>query len=217
MSPWQLWWFDLRVGLPTALGLLRRRLGWRALAGVLLSFVWRDLTTSPFRPLGKPAGPGERFTRHQLKPVLLLHDALRARGHTQAEALALLGHVVAQTGARFVRYNIPHPTPQSWGALSEEGRRAFAGRILQRFGNAEAQVVAVGERSFAMDVTRCHFVELTARLGRRELAPLFCAADSVVYSHPSMPVALQRDETLAGGHARCAFRFAFRDDQSGGS
>ena len=55
-------------------------------------------------------------------------------------------------------------------------------------------------------------MDLTRRLGRTELAPLFCGADSVYFDQPDSPLRLVRDETLAGGGQRCAFRFHLDDD-----
>ena len=68
---------------------------------------------------------------------------------------------------------------------------------------------------FAFDVTFCHFVDLTQRLGRNHLAPLFCLADSVYFGQEDVDIRLDRDTTLAGGDDRCRFRFAFRKGQDG--
>ncbi len=205
-------WFDLRHGAPVALGTLRRELGpWRALRA-LLAFAWRDWTRDPYRPLRDDPRPDrrERFTRRQLRPVLLLDAALReALGLSPDRSREILAQIVARSGARFVGSQVRHPTPAEWEALDPPGRRALAERILSRFGNAETRVVEDPAADLAFDVTRCHFVSLCARLGRPELASLFCAADRVFYDDPGLPIRLDRAETLAAGDPRCAFRLSF--------
>ena len=207
-------WFDLRYGLPTAVRVLVSELGLFRALRVGLAVGWRGLTRDPFRPLrgGAPPSPGEAFTRRQLEPVLLLEGVLRERhGLDPARTREVLGRVVAETGARFVQFNVDHPTRAHWRGLDEAGRRALANGMLQQFGNAEAELVDVSAEGLGFDVSLCHFVELTRRLERPELASLFCAADSVAYGDPKLPVALERDQTLAGGDSCCAFRFRFRD------
>lgn len=212
----RLLWFDLRHGLPTALRVLVRELGLLRALRVVLALVWRDLTTRPFRALrdGPPPGPGERFTRRQLKPILLLDGVLRDRLPAE-RAREVLAEVVAQSGARFVLFNIEHPSRDTWETLDDEGRRELAGGMLDRFGNAEAELVEVSDGGLGFDVGRCHFVELTQRLGRPELASLFCAADSVAYGDRRLPIALEREHTLARGDPCCTFRFRFREPADG--
>lgn len=205
-------WFDVRHGAPVALRALRRHLGALCALRALLAFLWRDWTRDPYRALrGDPAPDArERFTRRQLRPVLLLDAALgEALGLPPERRRALLAEVVAESGARFVGTQVRHPTPAEWAALDPGARRAFASAVLGRFGNAEATLVDAPGADLAFDVTRCHFVSLCARLGRPEVASLFCAADRVFYDDPRVPIRLERAETLAGGQARCAFRLRF--------
>ena len=200
--------FDLRHGMPTAIGVLRRELGWLATTSVLIQFLVAGLR-DPFRELtGPPPGPRERFTRHQLRPVLLLDQVLRRR-FDAARVRDILGAVIAQSGARFVRHNVEHPDPERWRAMTGAEQSAFAQRILSRFGNAETTLVSVPPHDFAFNVSLCHFVGLTQRLGRPDLAPLFCAADSAFYGDPNVPIQLVRERTLAAGDDQCTFRFRF--------
>ena len=203
-------WFDLTVGLPVALAALRKHLpkGW---LGVLVRFAWLDLTTNPFASLGRERlSEGERFTRQQLRPVLILDRALGADERLDASArLELLESIVSETGARFIESNFSPPTPQEWSQLGPPERDGLVRRIMAQFLNAETALVADPDALAAFDVTRCHFAELTRRLDRPELAPLFCCADSVYFGRPEVPVRLSRLKTIAGGDDRCTFRFHF--------
>jgi hypothetical protein len=212
------WWFDLTRGLPTAVGALRRRLGRRRTVGLLLRFVWRRFTRRPFRKLERdgPLSPGERFTRHQLLPVLLLDDLLRDEGRLDPAGIhELLGQVVGESGAAYIRHATGNPSPEEWDRKPEDQRLALANRSLVAFGNIEYQVLDDPGSSFAFDVTHCHFVSLCHELGRPELASLFCRADEVLFGDPGLGVSLQREETLAAGDGACTFRLDWTTQRGG--
>lgn len=201
--------FDITRGLPTAARVLAARLGWRKTLRVFALFLRRSATTRPFRALGsdRPSA-AERFTRHQLKPVLLLDDVLRKDLlMSQEEALALLAEVVGASGAQFIASQLSPPSPAAWRSYDDQAKESFARRVMARFLNAEAELVPDDRSEVAFDVTFCHFAHLTRRLERPELAPLFCRADSAYFSRPEAPVELRRAKTIAQGDDRCEFRF----------
>ena len=215
----RLHWFDLRHGLPTAIRVLQRHLGLLSTIRVLLSFVWGSISSNPYTGIAAnprnpdaPLGPREHFTRHQLRPVLILDRALRnSLKMSQESALTLLTEVVAESGSRFIATQLKHPTEAQWKTMTTRERRGFTETILARFQNAEAEIITAPEHDVAFDVSFCHFVGLTHRLGRPDLAPLFCGADQHYYESSDNNITLVRQETLAQGDARCAFRFAFGD------
>ena len=212
MSALRLWWFDLTRGTPTAVSVLLRELGRGRGIGLLLRFVWRKITSRPFRALERsgPLSPGERFTRHQLLPVLLLDDLLQDDASMDQDAARqILSQVVGESGARFIRYATGDPSPEDWAQTRNEQRMALANRSLRSFGNLEFRVVEDPASSFAFDVTRCHFVSLCHELDRPHLAPLFCQADEVLFGDPRLGVTLRRDQTLASGHDACTFRLSW--------
>lgn len=170
--------------------------------------MWRSIAHDPLRQLPKPTGWRERFTRHQLKPVLILEDVLTARMDRPA-TLAVLGDVVAHSGARFVASQVRHPAPAVWRKFTPAERDRTVAKLLSRFGNAEAHVVSHDDVALGFDVTFCHFVALCRQLGRPHLAPLFCKADSTYYDAPDSPVRLVRTQTLAAGDDRCTFRLSY--------
>ena len=208
----KLMWFDLTAGLPTAVRVLRRRLGAGRTLKVLLGFVFRGLR-SPFSALGPARSDRERFTRHQLKPVLILDDILRLDlGLDRDHRMSVLADVVGQSGAKFIDTTMSPPTPARWRQMTDVDKRGFVDRILDRFLNAEATRVEEPTAEVAFDVSRCHFVDLTRQLDRLELAPLFCGADSVYFDQPDSPLKLVRDTTLASGGDACRFRFHLEDE-----
>lgn len=212
MNRFALAWFDLTRGLPTALSVLRKHLGLGEMAKLLIGFGWRSIWAKPFAELGRPADSADWFTRHQLEPVLLLQDSLRSSlGKSDNDALHILSDVVSQSGAMFIATNLTPPTREVWAGLDTTGRRSFVKAIMAQFENAETEIIDDPTAEASFDVTLCHFVRLTKQIGRPELAPLFCRADSVYFARPDAPIQLRRDKTIAGGDERCEFRFYFDD------
>lgn len=205
----QLWWFDLTRGRWAALKVLRRRLGTRAVLALAARLARLELGPDPLAALGPARDPRDELTRAQLRPVLLLDAALAARGHAAPERLELLRAVVGESGAAFLGHELRGWTRERFEALDRAGREEVLGGVLARFFNMHARPVHEAGHDLGFDVSACLFAELTRRLGRPELAALFCAADEVFFARPESPLRLTREETLARGDARCAFRLDF--------
>jgi hypothetical protein len=206
-------WFEWTRGNRAALSVLRRHLGWGGLLRLLPRFLWRQLTTDPFAslPKGKPLSRRERLTRRQLRPVLILDDLLATwPGLEAGQPLSILEEVVSRSGAQFLAWSLPVMQPATWRAMSAGQRRGLVEGLLDRFFNMEAGVVEDAAADLAFDVSGCLFASLTTELGRPHLAPLFCAADSVYFEDPSVPVALRREDTIARGGDCCSFRLSFK-------
>ncbi len=201
-------YFDLTRGLPIAWRVLRHHLGWWTTVRALVAFTRRSASSDPFAGLGPAASPAEAFTRHQLAPVLHLDVVLRENLHSTADLHnSILEDLVGETGAAFIAHTFQQPSADLWRTMSDRERRAFARGVLAKFENASGETVEVGDDHFGVDITFCHFAALTSRLGRPDLGPLFCRADSVFFGRPGSAIRLDRDETIAAGGRRCAFRF----------
>ena len=179
----------------------------------MLAFIPRLLFTDPFRPLRGDPKPnsGERYTRQLLKSALIFDASLRAVGLKDARREKLLLSIVSHTGATYIRTNLTTPDAATWRGWSPQKRGDFAKEVLSRFENAEAKIAEAPEYDFGFNVHFCHFADLCRRLGRMDLAPLFCAADSVYFGDPLVPIRLDRDELISAGHSRCAFRFKIEE------
>jgi hypothetical protein len=204
--------FEALVGTPVALRTLRARLGARGLLALLPALARAALAGDPFRALGPPADRKDGLSRRQLRQALLVDAALAARGHPAALRREVLGEVVSQVGAAFVRFNLPLPSREGWRALDAAGRRAVVERITARFFNAEGAAVEGGDAALAFDVSACHFARLLRAIGRPELTAAFCRADEVHFGDPRVPLGLVRLRTLAAGDDRCEFRFHWKAD-----
>ncbi len=219
MTPAQLHWFDLTQGLPVSIGVLRAEIGWWNTSRVLPHLFWRRLTHNPFDELDSrgPISSRERFTRHQLRPVLLLDDVLRAVLRLSDEqVMSILRAVVGASGARFIAKTVGVPKPSVWATMTEDERQVLAAQGLSSFLNAETVKVEDSGTSFGFDVTFCHFVALCQRLNRPALAAVFCGADEVLFGDPRYEVILTRQTTLAKGGQRCTFRFDWNTDRTSG-
>jgi hypothetical protein len=206
--------FDLRAGLPTALQVLRAQLGWAQCLHALARFGLRSLGCDPLRALpthGWPAAQ-ETLVRHQLRPVILLDDVLRRDLRLpDARVMEILAQVVRMSGARFIEHNVPDIPRPLWSAATPDQRTTFVTRLTTRLFNAQIEDITTSPTSLAFRVTACRFVQLTHALGRPQLAPLFCAADSQFFESPSSP-RLDRPTTVAQGAPCCHFQFSYRDE-----
>ena len=203
-------WFDLTQSLPVVWRIVRTSFGWPRALIVLGGVLRSTLFTDPLHMLpttGKETA-GEKYTRAVIANTLHFETALRRNTSLdEQEVHNLLRQVVAQSGAAYIRSNLTIPSIPKWKAMSEESQRGFAEGVLERFENMEAQVVKEEGFDFGFDVHLCHFANLSRQMGREDLAPLFCEADSVYFGNPLVPVRLHREEKISVGDSRCSFRF----------
>lgn len=201
-------WFNV-TRAPLVLVDLVREVGPVGAARVLLGLVSASRSRDPLASLGPPLDAAERLSRRQLRMVLRLEQALvRALG--DARGRAALERLVSRAGARFLRFSLRLPDAAGWARRDAGERRALVARSMAPFFNMQAEPVDDPAAEVAFDVHACWFARLNHDLGRPDLTALFCAADSVFFDDPRVPVALRRDETLAGGAPRCAFRLGFK-------
>ena len=203
-------WFDLTQSLPVVWRIIRRSFGWSRALLVLLGIVRSTLFNDPLRmlPVTGNETSGEKYTRAVIANTLHLETALKRNTSINDDAVHdLLRQVVAQSGAAYIRSNLKIPSIPKWKSMSPESQSGFAEGVLERFENMEAQVVQEEGFDFGFDVRLCHFANLSREMGRADLAPLFCEADSVYFGDPLVPIRLHREEKISTGDARCAFRF----------
>ncbi len=203
--------FDRKVGLPVALTVLRARLPLGALIRVLLRYAISSLR-DPLAGVPDTSWPEELepLVRHQLRAAMRLDDATRGiRGVDEETQRDIVREVIAETGARFIGAAVPLPNAADWLAASREEQERFATEAADSFINAKTENIGVGEEAASFDVCECRFVQLTAAIDRRYLAPMFCEADSVHFARPESLVHLRRKSTLAQGARVCDFRLEF--------
>ena len=209
--------FDLKHSFPLAARLLKEELGLLGMLHCFVRFAWRKLWQKPFAQLVRPnpISPNEALTRHQLEPVLILDAVLNLDLKLSTDRTrSVLKRIVSESGASFIQFAVKNPQPEAWHQKSVSAKNEFAQKGLQQFFNAEAEVVSAPNAHFAFDVKACHFVGLARELGRSDLAPLFCGADEALFNRPELKVIMTREETLAQGHERCAFRFQWDESET---
>jgi len=185
------------------------------LIGFDVERAWADEAWLVSRGPRVTGSEAERLSRRQFRGVALLDAVLREDlGLAEAEALDVLRDLVTETGVRFITRTIPFPSRREWRGAGMGDRERFAGQAARRFFNAEIGRVDHGDGFLEVDVKACRFVRLAREIGRPELAPLFCEADSVLFGRPGAPIRLEREGTIANGADRCDFRFVYEDAPS---
>jgi hypothetical protein len=204
-------WFNL-TRAPRVVADLVREAGLLGAVRVVLAFAAPG--DDPLAALGPAGDAAERLSRRQLAMVLRLERAL-VRVLGDAAGRAALERVVTRAGARFLRFSLRLPDARGWARIDAPARRDLVARSMAPFFNMQAEPVDALDApgaEVAFDVRACWFARLNHELGRQDLTPLFCAADSVFFDDPRVPVALRREETLAQGAPRCAFRLGFKPE-----
>lgn len=202
--------------MPTAIAVLRKRLGTRKLMLALFHYLRRGLGRDPLRHIPVSSWPRkqDRLTRRQFRSALLFEDVLTTDLVLPRAAVDdCLHQVIATVGARFIEANIPTPSPERWRTSTQRQRLSYLTGVIGRFFNARTDNINATEERFGFDVTGCRFVELARAVGRPELVRHFCAADSQFFTAESSPVEFRRTETLAEGAQRCDFRFVLRSEE----
>ncbi|MDP6540865.1 MAG: L-2-amino-thiazoline-4-carboxylic acid hydrolase [Planctomycetota bacterium] len=207
-SRWGPAWFELRHGLPIALGVLVRRFGILGALGVLARVARRRQRADPVAgaPPGRLGAAQERASLSQLRGLFCLDDVLSEEMDLPlAERLEVLGAIVAQAGARFIALGAAIPI-RGWLGASADGRERQARRALDHFPNARCELRHVAPDALHFDVVYCRLAEVCRAMRREHLAALYCRADAVYFDGREGRPALERAETIAAGDARCSFR-----------
>lgn len=192
----------------TALGVLRRRLGWRRSFAVGLRTQRRMARGEPFDRMPRPEDARERASRAQAGAAVILYEELRAVVH-EAEALSITAEVVEACAVDFLQSTLGPLRRADLEGLSEAARRAFVEERGARFPNAVPVWEEVSADRVRFAVARCRLVELVRAVGHPELAPLFCQGDARFFGTTQPEVTLDRPTTLASGADRCAFTLRF--------
>lgn len=198
--------FELRHALPLTWRALRQRLGLARSLGVVARYALWTVTRNP---LPDPPGASlrDRMANRQFRSAMLLELAAASALNT-TQTRELVAEVIRDTGARFIATHVPLDVAATWRATTEDDRARFAREAIARFFNADVTRLAPSADGLEFVVGACRFAELAQSTGRPHLAPMFCAADSAYFSAPGRPT-LEREETLATGHTRCAFRLRY--------
>lgn len=195
-----------------AIGLLRRRLGVRATAGLLWRVARRQRRGEPWADQPAPASDREVACREQIGGVALIYDELLGV-IDEPDALALVGDIVRAGALLQLRDAVPAIDRAEYQALAPDEQEALLTDIVSRFPNATIDRIEASATHFRYTISACQFVDLAHRLGKPQLARLFCAADGLFFERDMDDVVFERPHTLASGGTCCDFRFHWRDDR----
>lgn len=70
-----------------------------------------------------------------------------------------------------------------------------------------------GERPFAVDMTRCPYLDTCTRYGCPELTRISCRADDISYANLHPRLVWARSQTLGGGGCCCDFRLYVKKEE----
>lgn len=199
---------QLRTSL-MALRALRQELGIATMSKLLWRVLRRERRGEPWEDLEAPASDNERECRAQAGRVILLFDELSEQIGSD-EALELARSIVSEGGVYALRDALPRLNRSEFEAMPADEQDAFLKDVLGRFPNATIGEVELAGDRFRYEITRCQFVELCHRVGRPQLASLFCSGDGLYFERYLTEVQFERPRTLADGDTCCDFRFRWK-------
>ena len=92
-----------------------------------------------------------------------------------------------------------------WSTFIEETRKGNQ----KTYGNEyfKLQEVSATDKEFAFDINRCFYQEIFDEFGHPDLSSIMCEYDSIIADNVAKWVRFEREETIAEGFPRCAFRY----------
>ena len=115
----------------------------------------------------------------------------------------------------FTEINTPYYQQQGEQLeASEQPWEAFIGKMnkgyddLAKHGVLEFTVVDNNENSYALDVSRCLYLELFKANNKLDIASIMCVFEPILANVLSKWISFDCQETLAKGNKRCTFRYS---------
>ena len=203
--------FEIATSTPASIAQIRAKLGTIKTIRVLFAFVWRSIFRDPLRTLPAPSTHDDWLTHRQLRPLLLLEDALTLSvGYTREEAFPTLREIVLASGTLFLSALMPTLEAADWIAADNSERDEFARGLVSRIFNARVSRVATSADSLAFDVASCRFADALRALHREHLGSLFCEVDAAYVSRKDSNLTLERSGTILRGASECDFKWRIR-------
>jgi hypothetical protein len=188
--------------------ILSRHFGMSALPGILTDMASRQRKGEPWQDLPLPENEKERMTRKQAAPAILLLDVLSAR-YPAERAAAVTHEIVRESAVLFLKTVVPVIRKDVVTAMEAPERERFLRKVLDRFPNTVFGKIELHPEGFRYQVTTCYFQVLARRLGRPEVAEMFCSGDALFFERHMPGVRFEQPGTLACGQEVCDFRFSF--------
>jgi hypothetical protein len=139
-------------------------------------------------------------------PGLALYQTLRAAGHSQESALAIVDRVFevqAQPGRRIMA--LIGRLPMAYRLLHLLVRKIMDDNFPAE--GWETEWVEVSPKIVAFNLHRCFYLDTLTAYGAPELTASFCRLDDLLYEGFSPHVQWARTTTLGRGDDCCDFRF----------
>jgi hypothetical protein len=191
-----------------ALSVIYRELGLLNTVKLGVNLILTSVFADPFKPLGPAIDQGDRLSRVQLKPVVLIYRHLLSQ-RERVEALRITEMIVLASGRAFLR-DVLDGLDLHQLVASNERERLLRERLKQ-IPNATFSL-RFEEDTLHFTVSACRFVQLCAQLSHPELTSLFCSVDDAFFGHDLAGVSLTRETTLATGGHSCPFVFSLHNE-----
>ncbi len=174
----------------------------------------RVFAGEPFAEFPPPESDGERKSRDQIGPAIVLYRELLEEV-SRERALQVAERMIIEASIVFLSETVGRLRRSELLEMGDREREAFVRERGNQFFNATLRWEEIDEEVVEFTVTHCEFPPLCEAAGVPELAPLFCKGDAEFFGGVEDDVALERPHTLAEGAESCPFRIEMREPGEG--
>lgn len=149
-------------------------------------------------------------SRELIGEAILLYRALKNIKEIK-EAERIIREVIIRSAVTQLNFLIPLIKREKLLKMGEEDRSAFFKGIIDKFPNADYELVEENNDRYKFDIVRCRLVDLIIKAGHPELMDAFCAGDGNYFSMCQPEVLFSRKDMIGKGAEKCDFEFRIKD------
>ncbi|MFA7663551.1 MAG: L-2-amino-thiazoline-4-carboxylic acid hydrolase [Clostridia bacterium] len=149
-------------------------------------------------------------SRELIGEAILLYRALKNIREIK-EAERIVREVIIRSAVTQLNFLIPLIKREKLLKMGEEDRSAFFEGIIDKFPNADYELVEENSKRYKFDIVRCRLVDLIIKAGHPELMDAFCAGDGIYFSMCQPEVLFSRQHMIGKGAEKCDFEFRIKD------
>ncbi|MHA1271799.1 MAG: L-2-amino-thiazoline-4-carboxylic acid hydrolase [Promethearchaeota archaeon] len=199
---------NLRITLAAAKVLINR-LGLKETFNLVKELKKEKKKGEPWKGILEPKDNKDRESRELIGDAIILYRLLK-KDYGNEKAREIISDVIFNSSIAQLYSLIPIMKKEDIEAKSTEEREKLFTEIVNKFPNADWELIESSERKFSYKITRCRLYELVNELGYPELSDVFCKGDEVYFQRFQKDINLNRPKTIGGGDDCCEFIFSLK-------
>lgn len=149
-------------------------------------------------------------SRELIGEAILLYRALKNIREIK-EADRIVREVIIRSAVTQLNFLIPLIKREKLLKMEPNARSEFFKRIIDKFPNADYELVEESTERYKFDIISCRLVDLVIKAGHPELMDAFCAGDGIYFSECQPEVVFSRKDMIGKGAGKCDFEFKIKN------